>query len=156
MIPRTPFAAPRHSPQGDTRALRAYLPAAQVILDRSADNRKALLNSRCPLRGHRVYEVKNDNVAPFLLYAGPTSADSEPLCRVSAKRRISLFKEAYGEVLNKNTRMKSDNDLISASLSGILSNIVSDTISAPTLPVCRSLSEAPGGGTYPASTDGPH
>ena len=45
--------------------------------------RKALLNSRCPLRGHRVYEVKNDNVAPFLLYAEPTLPDLAILCRIA-------------------------------------------------------------------------
>ncbi len=43
-----------------------------------------------PRSGKRVYEVKNNNVAPLLLYAGPTSADLETLCRVSTKRRISV------------------------------------------------------------------
>ena len=84
--------------------LRACLPTLRVIRGRSADNRKALLNSRCPLRGHRVYEVKNDNIAPFLLYAGPTSADLETLCRVSTKRRISG--RIVSEGMPVNTRLR--------------------------------------------------
>ena len=43
----------------------------------------APLHSRCPLRGHRVYEVKNDNVAPLLLYTGPTLPDLAILCRIA-------------------------------------------------------------------------
>ena len=31
-----------------------------------------------------MYEVKNDNVAPFLLYTGPTLVDSRILCRMRA------------------------------------------------------------------------
>ena len=33
-----------------------------------------------------MYEGKNDNVAPFLLYAGPTLVDSRILCRMRAVR----------------------------------------------------------------------
>ena len=37
----------------------------------------------------RVYEVKNDNVAPLLLYTGPTLVDSRILCRMRAVRIVS-------------------------------------------------------------------
>ena len=59
----------------------------------------APLNSCCPLRGHRVYEVKNDNVAPFLLYAGPTLPDLAILCRIATwgrSLRYFLCFEAIG------------------------------------------------------------
>ena len=88
LVPAVPPFPPQAVGQQCLTTL-SLLPST-VIRGRSADNRKALLNSRCPLRGHRVYEVKDDNVAPFLLYAGPTSADLETLCRVSTKRRISV------------------------------------------------------------------
>ena len=48
-----------------------------------ANKRKALLNSRCPLRGHRVYEGKNDNIALLRIYAGPTLPDLAILCRIA-------------------------------------------------------------------------
>ena len=50
-----------------------------------------MLNFSFPLEGNaakrqRVYEVKNDNVAPLLLYTGPTLVDSRILCRMRAVR----------------------------------------------------------------------
>ena len=51
-----------------------------------------------------MYEVKNDNVVPFLLYAGPTSADLETLCRVSTKRRISVRIVSEGMPINTGLR----------------------------------------------------
>jgi hypothetical protein len=56
--------------------------------------RKAMLNFSFPLEGNaakrqRVYEVKNDNVAPLLLYTGPTLVDSRILCRMRAVRIVS-------------------------------------------------------------------
>ena len=69
------------------RFLRLTGPTGRRVLRFDSANgqsikRKALLNSRCPLRGHRVYEGKIDNVAPLLLYAGPTSTDLHILCRM--------------------------------------------------------------------------
>ena len=40
-----------------------------------------------PRSGKRVYEGKNDNVAPLLLYAGPTLPDLAILCRIATKGR---------------------------------------------------------------------
>ena len=59
-----------------------------------ASKRKAILNFSFPLEGNaakrqRVYEVKNDNVAPLLLYTGPTLVDSRILCRMGAVRIVS-------------------------------------------------------------------
>ena len=53
---------------------------------------KAMLNFSFPLEGNaakrqRVYEVKNDNVAPLLLYTGPTLVNSRILCRMRAVRK---------------------------------------------------------------------
>ena len=50
-----------------------------------------MLNFSFPLEGNaakrqRVYEVKNNNVAPLLLYTGPTLVDSRILCRMRAVR----------------------------------------------------------------------
>ena len=63
--------------------IRTYPQGSAQLHSGRANTGKALLNSRCPLRGHRVYEVKNDNVAPFLLYAGPTLPDLAILCRIT-------------------------------------------------------------------------
>ena len=57
---------------------------------RSAANRKALLNFSFPLEGNaakrqRVYEGKHTSNTLLLIYAGPTSADLETLCRVSTE-----------------------------------------------------------------------
>ena len=54
-----------------------------------ANKRKAIPNFSFPLEGNaakrqRVYEGKNDNVAPLLLYAGPTLPDLAILCRIAA------------------------------------------------------------------------
>ena len=51
---------------------------------------KSFCISRFPLResatsGKRVYEGNNDTDTPLLLYARPTSADLEALCRVSTE-----------------------------------------------------------------------
>jgi hypothetical protein len=59
---------------------------------RSAANRKALLNFSFPLEGNaakrqRVYEGKHTSNTLLLIYAGPTSADLETLCRVSTEWR---------------------------------------------------------------------
>ena len=53
-----------------------------------ANKRKAIPNFSFPLEGNaakrqRVYEVKNYNVAPLLLYAGPTLPDLAILCRIA-------------------------------------------------------------------------
>ena len=47
-----------------------------------------MLNFSFPLEGNaakrqRVYEVKNDNVTPLLLYTGPTLPDLAILCRIA-------------------------------------------------------------------------
>ena len=65
-----------------------------VIRGRSADKRKAFLNFSFPFEGNaakrqRVYEGKNDNVAPLLPYAGPALVDSRILCRMRAVRIVS-------------------------------------------------------------------
>ena len=74
-------------------ALRDYLPALIVIRGRSADNRKAPLNFSFPLEGkcHVVAKGCTRVSIPMkltIVLLGPTSADLEPLCRVSTKRRI--------------------------------------------------------------------
>ena len=53
-----------------------------------------MLNFSFPLEGNaakrqRVYEIKNDNVAPLLLYTGPTLVDSRILCRMRAVKIVS-------------------------------------------------------------------
>ena len=53
-----------------------------------ANKRKAILNFSFPLEGNaskrqRVYEVKNDDAAPLLSYAGPTLPDLAILCRIA-------------------------------------------------------------------------
>jgi len=53
-----------------------------------ANKRKAIPNFSFPLEGNaakrqRVYEVKNYNVAPLLLYAGPTLPNLAILCRIA-------------------------------------------------------------------------
>ena len=78
-------------------ALRASLPTGHCHSERQRRmvgrpaKRKAMLNFSFPLEGNaakrqRVYEVKNDNVAPLLLYTGPTLVDSRILCRMRAVR----------------------------------------------------------------------
>ncbi len=84
LVPAVPPFPPQAVGQQCLTTL-SLLPST-VIRGRSADNRKALLNSRCPLRGHRVYEGKNANVAPLLLYAGPTLADLRILGRMRTVR----------------------------------------------------------------------
>ena len=74
-------------------ALRDYLPALIIIQGRSADNRKAPLNFSFPLEGkcHVVAKGCTRVSIPMkltIVLLGPTSADLEPLCRVSTKRRI--------------------------------------------------------------------
>ena len=73
---------------------RRALPST-VILGRSADNRKALLNFSFPLEGkcHVVAKGCTWVSIPMkftIVLLGPTSADLETLCRVSTKRRISV------------------------------------------------------------------
>ena len=71
-------------------------PIAQLHSVR-ANKRKAILNFSFPLEGNaakrqRVYEVKNDNVAPLLLYAGPTLPDLAILCRIATwERSLTLW-----------------------------------------------------------------
>jgi hypothetical protein len=62
--------------------------------------RKAILNFSFSLEGNaakrqRVYEVKNDNVAPLLLYAGPTLPDLEILCRIATWGRSLRYVLAF-------------------------------------------------------------
>ena len=68
-------------------------PPSNVIRGRSADNRKAPLNFSFPLEGkcHVVAKGCTRVSIPMkltIVLLGPTSADLEPLCRVSTKRRI--------------------------------------------------------------------
>ena len=70
-----------------------------------ASKRKAILNFSFPLEGNaakrqRVYEVKNDNVAPLLLYAGPTLPDLAIPCRIATRGRslrygLGLFPKTW-------------------------------------------------------------
>jgi hypothetical protein len=72
-----------------------YVPGFSVFLSPieqlhsgRANKRKAILNFSFPLEGNaskrqRVYEVKNDDAAPLLSYAGPTLPDLAILCRIA-------------------------------------------------------------------------
>ena len=68
--------------------LSVFLRAIAQLHSGRAIKRKAPLFISFPLEGNaakrqRVYEVKNDNVAPLLLYAGPTLPDLAILCRIA-------------------------------------------------------------------------
>ena len=66
---------------GKRDKLRAYLPAQTVIRGRSADNREALLNSRCPLSEWKfcIGFPRADKLA-----------DSRILCRMRAEQAVSV------------------------------------------------------------------
>ena|GEM_PF-4465713 len=66
---------------GKRDKLRASLPAQTVIRGRSADNRKALLNSRCPLSEWKfcIGFPRADKLA-----------DSRILCRMRAEQAVSV------------------------------------------------------------------
>ena len=98
MVPAVPPSPPQAVGQQCLTTL-SLLPST-VIRGRSADNRKALLNSRCPLRGHRVYEGNNANVVPLLPYAGPTLPDLAILCRIATWGR-SLTLRAFLPAFNR-------------------------------------------------------
>ena len=77
---------------------------------RSAANRKALLNFSFPLEGNaakrqRVYEGKHTSNTLLLIYAGPTSADLETLCRVSTEWR-NLTPEWYSPWWREISRLR--------------------------------------------------
>ena len=68
--------------------ISVFLRAIAQLHSGRASKRKAILNFSFSLEGNaakrqRVYEVKNDNVAPLLLYAGPTLPDLAILCRIA-------------------------------------------------------------------------
>ena len=98
LVPAVPPFPPQAVGQQCLTTL-SLLPST-VIRGRSADNRKALLNSRCPLRGHRVYEGNNANVVPLLPYAGPTLPDLAILCRIATWGR-SLTLRAFLPAFNR-------------------------------------------------------
>ena len=65
-----------------------FLRAIAQLHSGRAGKGKAILNFSFPLEGNaakrqRVYEVKNDNVAPIPFYAGPTLPDLAILCRIA-------------------------------------------------------------------------
>ena len=84
-------APPSSIPVGQLKGRCLYLSRfplrwqANVICRRAAATRKSretLPTGANAAKRQRVYEVKNDNVAPLLLYAGPTLPDLAILCRM--------------------------------------------------------------------------
>ena len=68
--------------------VRTYPQGSAQLHSGRANKRKAILNFLFPLEGNaskrqRVYEVKNDDAAPLLSYAGPTLPDLAILCRIA-------------------------------------------------------------------------
>ena len=68
--------------------IRTYPQGFAQLHSGRASKRKAILNFSFPLEGNaakrqRVYEAKNDNVAPLLFYAGPTLPDLAILRRIA-------------------------------------------------------------------------